>query len=835
MTGKNIRKLIQDVKTYVTMLGENMNQLKHSADLCIGRVVRSNVGTYDMIVELPTLGQVQCLRAASISGTPFGYSDADMPIEGSNVLVAIDADLSTFGYVLGVVNPPTGVEQNESPQLKTTQDGPDTTTEDVYDAVRTNKDIRGFNDGVHKPADVFPGEFVRINEYGVGVDCDMLTARIRGGSSSVSASFADGAVEIVAKNFSMYDAGGRTKVVVDAGRITRESAITPYSGERKGGAGLKAKLQPNTEEYKDKRPVGKYRLQTFEGYLGGIYSCFLSRPEDCTTESESLRTVEDTTPKDVGLMHVNINDNGRLTYRSAGGIVQERTDRIPVPIRIHDPSDPKGAHAEDSTVEDVLPFDIPKDNDDNRSPHYALLALADRQAYEYKQAYARFLEVMEEYGSDKGSDFYLREEADLDPLDDDAGIPERKVEPDDLKNNVGRKSSIIMPPDGSIILRDAWGSEIVLSGGNVTINTPGSIIAAPGRSAICLAGDDVVLKARNSVDVVASEHDVSIHGNSAVKIVGGSDDNPEAGGVLIESFSASSGVDLAGSGEDAVFTGITLKATDSQITALGNTAMVGVKEELRVVSGDDDDSERTGRVTVSTGDLGVAVSGGIVASDSSGGGFTVANGGTSVVGDSVAVVAKSSVGFVTSTQIGVPLWFDSKFDMATTYLKWLAKYNASEQSDSYNKPFELTKYLGESMFTFRTSKQCGTDKGIELTDTPEHFTLYQPFWARLAKLEAGPVGKYETTVWRDHPAGGEYPWPGTDAVKNGKYAKIDGDEFANLDVKDVEVEGEDGKKTTKKVLCSKKFDSIKGEKDSEDIKVKLAGLEEYLVPDLEAK
>ena len=98
MTGKNIRKLIQDVKTYVTMLGENMNQLKHSADLCIGRVVRSNVGTYDMIVELPTLGQVQCLRAASIAGTPFGYSDADMPIEGSNVLVAIDAEYNVIYF-----------------------------------------------------------------------------------------------------------------------------------------------------------------------------------------------------------------------------------------------------------------------------------------------------------------------------------------------------------------------------------------------------------------------------------------------------------------------------------------------------------------------------------------------------------------------------------------------------------------------------------------------------------------------------------------------------------------------------------------------------------------
>ena len=84
---------------------------------------------------------------------------------------------------------------------------------------------------------------------------------------------------------------------------------------------------------------------------------------------------------------------------------------------------------------------------------------------------------------------------------------------------------------------------------------------------------------------------------------------------------------------------------------------------------------------------------------------------------------------------------------------------------------------------------------------------------------------------------GKYPWPGTEAMEGGHYARLKSDDPVNFDYKDVTitVKKDDGstEDVEKRVLCSKKFDSIKGKEgeDEDEFVVELANMDEYLVPD----
>jgi hypothetical protein len=65
-----------------------------------------------------------------------------------------------------------------------------------------------------------------------------------------------------------------------------------------------------------------------------------------------------------------------------------------------------------------------------------------------------------------------------------------------------------MAEDGSIVIRDGWGSEIRMGGGQIELRAAGDVRVHAGRDAITWAGYDVVLRARKSVDLTAATGDV---------------------------------------------------------------------------------------------------------------------------------------------------------------------------------------------------------------------------------------------------------------------------------------------------------------------------------------
>jgi hypothetical protein len=65
-----------------------------------------------------------------------------------------------------------------------------------------------------------------------------------------------------------------------------------------------------------------------------------------------------------------------------------------------------------------------------------------------------------------------------------------------------------MLDDGSIVIRDGWGSAIVMRGGNIELRAAGDVRLMTGRDVHVWAGYDVILKAHNSIDLTASHGDL---------------------------------------------------------------------------------------------------------------------------------------------------------------------------------------------------------------------------------------------------------------------------------------------------------------------------------------
>lgn len=83
------------------------------------------------------------------------------------------------------------------------------------------------------------------------------------------------------------------------------------------------------------------------------------------------------------------------------------------------------------------------------------------------------------------------------------------------------RSHISILDDGGIVLRDGYGAEIKLHGGNISISCPGDIILNSARSTISMSGDDTVLKAQNSIDLSATKHDIRLKAWRNAEVAGG--------------------------------------------------------------------------------------------------------------------------------------------------------------------------------------------------------------------------------------------------------------------------------------------------------------------------
>lgn len=741
-----------------------------------GLVVRSSPGAYDMLVRLDDTGkEISCRSAADTVSTIIGAKDMTVIMEGSPVIVFLATKSAEFGLVLGAISPVLhGAISEEAgkafgpiyyqanPESSAALWSEEAYKTPVYDSNNQQKQIANAN----RPVDTLPGDWGKINDFGVSFGLFGLTAVMRASHmATIEVHHLDDLVRMVSGQYQHFAPYGEHQIYNDGGHITVEIAGSMRQPETlgeddyvTGDDGIfdyEAQVDETYQDavYRNNVPQRtlKRRFQAFIGALADGGQIFVANPEEGqeTYDRES---------KHEGLVQAGISAGGRVMLRTAGGISLLRYDRIPVPKKLLEPWDPDGTKVEDSDpFEAKTPFEFSESD-----PYGRHLELRDATAWRLGKMYQRFDEAED--------DWYVPEETDLDTPSDvyDRGTQSRE----DYQKHDKQIAGVHIEDDGSIVIRDAWGSEIYMRGGNIIISSSGDTMIQPGKSAVILGGDDTIIKARNSVDITASEKDVRIAAKGNFHCY------TEEKGILLETASETSGAHKfteGAEGENAQSAGINLKAEKSRVFLWGEKTQVTAKDQI-IIETEERDS---GVLNISVGRM-LATCRNIFMEASGRAAMLLTGSNAMLAGSVVRIAGDRDVTVTKGTEVLIPLmWLDIGTNPAELILEqaetqdetfreeddWLGQYKPDEREDM--------------KFTFRTSSQYGTTSAREVEGGSD-FRVYQTMWQWMAEqgAEHVPVSLIE---WEELLVNDTRPWPGKTKYEGVAWYKLQNENNVDAD------------------------------------------------------
>lgn len=664
-----------------------------------------------------------------------------------------------------------------------------------------------------RPTDVYPGEFANVNQHNCGIKGGMFSATLLGGGAVLRLSALANSARLSCDSYSRYTMSGSTKEFHNGRYLSTERDMSLYQEERLGGSAPDAKVwtedadAPAGGENQTSRP----RIKEMDGFFGNLRASFVLRP-DSSPDQQGVRVQgEGSPPVEQGVCRETTDPSGQYRLSAAGMLSIERTGRIPVPVRNCYPTD-KDHQVDDGDGSEMSPEKLVPFEHNEDDPCCRQLELFDRQAYDLKNQYAR----VDGLGA-SASDYDVPQEEDMQPLEDPYDREFQGNETVKLSKFDKRRAGMYIGEDGSVIIRDAWGSEIVMLGGNVSISCAGNVMLLPGKTQLTIAGDDIVHKAQNSVDIHASAHDIRLSAARNMEIVGGGDESEHSGGVVIEARGAGVSTDWSPydrlTGEDTHVSGITLKTNNQAVVVDGKVVNIRAKNDMRVISGDNDidgnisvaakNIRSLAKTTIIAGapteekdgaeDTRASVRSILAGSDVGEFGtvfdpermsaVTVSQKSIMTVAESIGLFADTSLAATRGKKVPVVRWTDIEDSVAETARGYIAGSMQDLTAEETASGGFSRGVLEKMEFTFRTSEQCGTDRGWSIGG-PDEMRMYEPAWVQVMHKydtlsRAGVDAKVyeEKADWQNG-----LPWPGAgdDGEPVGKYMKLEGLEPKNL-------------------------------------------------------
>lgn len=739
-----------------------------------GFIVNYNPHTHSASVKMSgSFGIWTCVFADEFLSYSFGYSESSPPREGEYVLVQQINQVANAGVIIGRIPYPLRFNKKDLYQdpyhyhrmLYTQLQG----TRDLDIPCFMDPLLNPNDDSTHiathyRPTDVFPGEFARVNQHNCGIKGGMFSTTLLGGGASLRLSALSNLARLTCEHFQRHTMHSSLMEFHNGRYLSSEHNYALYQEERLGGSAPNEQVwtkdaeAPVLGEKQTMRP----RMKDLTGFFGNLSAKFCLRPE-----SGAIRVIDDA-PVEQGVSRETIDPSGQYRLSAAGMIAIERAGRIPVPVRNCLPTDKGHDIPEDPEKLKLDPFKH-KAGD----PSYRQLELFDRQAYDLKNQYARVDGLGMEH-----PDYDVPQEADMHPLDNEYDPEFGKNQTVELKKYDRRRAGLYIGEDGSVIIRDAWGSEIVMLGGNVQISCAGNVMVMPGRTALTIAGDDIVQKAQNSVDIHASAHDVRVSAARNVEVLGGMDDEKSQGGVVIESRGKGTDPwDGDSGGESVHVSGITLRAPRQAVVIDSEKAVLRSRKQTNIVSGDekiDGSISLAAKAIKERGESIVAVSG-----SSS---LSLLKGSASIVGKSVNALADESLNLSKGSEAPAIMWSKVDNNYAARMIESMdasTKDLAEEKSASGGFGADA---LEKMAFSFRSSEECGTNGSWTLgAENGTPFRLYEPAWAQALEIYDTLVNAVDKTVFEEGDEwGASMPWPGSEAMERAQYAMLEGKKPENL-------------------------------------------------------
>lgn len=680
----------------------------------------------------------------------------------------------------------------------------------------TEGDMLNFN--CLRPIDTQAGDLGFMASSGVHLTLDEQQAvlALHDGCGLFLNSYDDHA-RFIAACMEITTLGAAWRSFDDEGELSSEFGETPYPWEALGAYTPSETIQttlPITDEeamaeFGPVKPAQAaqeafWRYREYGGYLGqGKRRMVVARP----LEASGVRHLGDSLD-DVGLWEEVVDLTGYHVTRSARGILMAKETLLPVPRRVHQTADSangddrqKGNYrfagqygdGEQHTLKGVSFA-----NDKSR-PIKSLAGQADQSAHQSNWIGLHPFHL-------HANDFHLPQE-DETPLYeapaalDFDGLVRKPVETEEVgvtlnidhrfqnvKYYRGR-SFVHLLPDGGVMVGEACGATISLTGGEIYIDAPGGIHVRAGRNVNLDAGFDITMRAQKSIDSVAStgDHRAKAHGNMQLLAGDGGQ-----GGILLESAATSANNDFTKTGEEAVSSGILLRSAHGPVITAAKdiylrTGSDGIEEGQIVL-----DAAKGQKSIVTYSDAFVRYTGNVLDNFTTSGVVSAANFSSSdgnlfagslfcgaqgiFDGDMIAngnVIAAAGNVLATS---GAPDVGDlkgeglSKLKASLSTIRKDYQKGVKSQATAFKSLFEGALYKGPSGYGSETLQSRGkfsyrdTEDGKQYGITPDSLVVLEPRWQQMVRNNEATGGQ----AWKEKPLSSDknlYPFPGKKAYE----------------------------------------------------------------------
>lgn len=731
----------------------------------IGIISRVIPGSYIMTVatqgaETP---EVPCIYVPGMMSFAFGAKDCSLPSEGTPVLmIAMPRDPRTKLAICCLPDQLKGIKISDDMDEidwvamfgASAEPGVDYWTSNgeqmqSYEGAGSDKGKSAhIPTNSDRPWNMIPGEWAQGNPMGVFIALFQFMATLKATERAKLECFVfDDLVRLTSGQFQHWNAFGETHIFNDAGQTNIEISGSHYAPETRGYNDYQKAVNPTEthdamqERVQQKTPdiTMKRRFRMFMGGLGDMVQIYLRNMEDA--DSPSTYSSEEQWGAS---FKCHLDNSGALNVSSAAGIGMSLNDRIPVPKRNKEAWDQTGDTPEKTDAakpDPKLHFDYGKD-----WPWMRNIMAMDSEAWEDGLSYKRF--------DEKPKDFTVPQPSGLGSIPGKYDNLKSDSRQDDYSK---RKAGWKIEQDGSVRIWDNWGSEMYMRGGDMVLSCPGHIIMQPGKGIIGM-GNDIVLKAKNSIDITATDKDVRITSGQNIAAYAGS-------GMLFEADGSGDATYAEGDqGEDVIGGGIVFKARNSNIYLWGQNVTVYASQFI---------VRATESIVMSAKQLLGVFTDYFLLEVAGSSGITVDDGSAAIFGTSVSVTSGSSVSITQGSQYLVPLKWQPTDTNPYDWLVPEVENTDSNYSDDGDWLGALRPGNQDNiMFTYRTPAQYGTMHGIEVDSPAQTVAVYEPRWQVM--LNGGSPGTGGIAIpWQESAVNSTYPWPGA-GVRDQAYVSVDG-------------------------------------------------------------
>lgn len=403
----------------------------------------------------------------------------------------------------------------------------------------------------------------------------------------------DQLLRIAATNFQRWTSGSVLESYDDEGEHLWYQGIAGYPWEQFGMLGQPRVItQKNTPEdsqlkkawlastdliHADAIPF--HRLQEYAGYVGqGYKRLMVTPPADAT---EHRLATELVIP---GLFEENVTFSGHYAVRSASGLTIGKRPVIPVPKRVKAPEDQKGDKPDnykssgfygDGPQHKVQPSpDVQATSGHNMSRAAGVQDL-HAHIFNWESANGLAYHTNDFFYPDEADDTTIEANQKPVPYNDlktqySLEAPDPIVIPVDTRND-GKNAVQVFPnnsyltflDDGGIVLGDGFGSEIIMTGGNIRIVAAGDIFLEAGRNVQQWAGNDFIARAKQSADITCTEGDFRVKAEKNMQLIGGNGGG--AHGIMLDSRGTADTYNFEHPGERTEHSGIVFRSENAPV------------------------------------------------------------------------------------------------------------------------------------------------------------------------------------------------------------------------------------------------------------------------------